>query len=339
MLIGSKILKIRKDNNLSQEEFAKIFKVTRQTVSSWENNKNYPDLETLVKIAEQYNVSLDYLIKDDKELAKKYKKKKINIPLVVITSLICIFIIGWLILKVLFVACIYSQNADLSGLTFYREKNISRKKMNDDDYIKFENINIPKSIEESAIKKYDNEYNTLNYSYGNKIISIYKNEINPEIKYYMVHYDYHLKYGDDLTSKLLKNFDYNKVIESNDIKNDDDFINYVLSLDYNINIFTSFKDLKEVLFFTSIYHSDYELSDFFNSSSISSPKEKIFDENNIHYATISSWRRFNFININRYIFIDFFKDNQIYTICISDTDSDRFSDDFINELISSTYID
>ena len=35
---------------MSQEEFAQRYHVTRQTISNWENEKNYPDLETLVKI-------------------------------------------------------------------------------------------------------------------------------------------------------------------------------------------------------------------------------------------------------------------------------------------------
>ena len=43
MNIGNKIQKLRNDCNMSQAEFAEKFHVTRQTVSNWENNKNYPD--------------------------------------------------------------------------------------------------------------------------------------------------------------------------------------------------------------------------------------------------------------------------------------------------------
>ena len=39
MNIGSKIIEIRKKRNMTQEDFAKIFHVTRQTVSNWENQK------------------------------------------------------------------------------------------------------------------------------------------------------------------------------------------------------------------------------------------------------------------------------------------------------------
>ena len=43
MDIGNKIQKIRADHNMTQAEFADKFHVSRQTVSNWENNKNYPD--------------------------------------------------------------------------------------------------------------------------------------------------------------------------------------------------------------------------------------------------------------------------------------------------------
>ena len=59
MNIGNQILNIRKENQLTQEEFGKLFHVTRQTVSNWENGKSYPDLQVLVDISNQFGVSLD----------------------------------------------------------------------------------------------------------------------------------------------------------------------------------------------------------------------------------------------------------------------------------------
>lgn len=44
MNIGNQILNIRKEKQLTQEEFGKLFHVTRQTVSNLENEKSYPDL-------------------------------------------------------------------------------------------------------------------------------------------------------------------------------------------------------------------------------------------------------------------------------------------------------
>ena len=71
MKLGKNIAKIRKDNNLTQDELAEKCFVTRQTISNWEIGKSYPDLETLVKISNDFNVSLDILLKEDDEMIKK----------------------------------------------------------------------------------------------------------------------------------------------------------------------------------------------------------------------------------------------------------------------------
>lgn len=70
MDLGSKLGLIRKEHNLTQEEFAEKYNVTRQTVSNWENSKSYPDLDTLVKISDDFSVSLDVLLKEDKKVIK-----------------------------------------------------------------------------------------------------------------------------------------------------------------------------------------------------------------------------------------------------------------------------
>lgn len=81
MQLGQAIAQIRKERGLTQEAFAKMYNVTRQTVSNWENEKSYPDLSTLVKISDEFNVSLDILLKGDfrmvKDIDKKLKKTAI----------------------------------------------------------------------------------------------------------------------------------------------------------------------------------------------------------------------------------------------------------------------
>ena len=54
MELGKNIIKIRKQNNLTQDDFAEKYFVTRQTVSNWENSKSYPDLETIIKISDDF---------------------------------------------------------------------------------------------------------------------------------------------------------------------------------------------------------------------------------------------------------------------------------------------
>ena len=93
MNIGSKIAEIRKEHNLSQEELANMFFVTRQTISSWENGKSYPDIETIIKISDKFNISLDKLLKGDKKMVKKIDKK-VRLNKYLIIALIILIIIA-----------------------------------------------------------------------------------------------------------------------------------------------------------------------------------------------------------------------------------------------------
>lgn len=59
---GNKILELRKENGLSQKEFAEKLNVTDKAVSKWERGLNFPDLFVLEKIASQFDVSLVTLL-------------------------------------------------------------------------------------------------------------------------------------------------------------------------------------------------------------------------------------------------------------------------------------
>lgn len=76
MEIGKQIKKHRAELGLSQEEFADKIFVTRQSVSNWENDKNYPDINSLVLMAEIFGVSLDSLVKGDIEKMQEEIKKE-----------------------------------------------------------------------------------------------------------------------------------------------------------------------------------------------------------------------------------------------------------------------
>ncbi len=78
MNLGEKIVKIRKDNKMSQDDLAEVLNVTRQTISNWENSKNYPDIETLIQLSDKFHISLDVLLKGDKKMVYKMDKKMKN---------------------------------------------------------------------------------------------------------------------------------------------------------------------------------------------------------------------------------------------------------------------
>lgn len=76
MELGKQIRMHRLENKLSQEELADRIYVSRQTISNWENDKNYPDINSLVLLSEVSKVSLDKLIKGDIEIMKDVIKKE-----------------------------------------------------------------------------------------------------------------------------------------------------------------------------------------------------------------------------------------------------------------------
>ena len=71
MELGGQIRKYRKALSLSQDALAEKVFVSRQTVSSWENDKSYPDVNSLVLLSEVFQTSIDNLIKGDLEIMKK----------------------------------------------------------------------------------------------------------------------------------------------------------------------------------------------------------------------------------------------------------------------------
>jgi len=76
MELGKRILAIRKENDLTQDELAEICNVTRQTISNWENGKSYPDLDTLVMLSDSFGVSLDAMLKGDREMVSEITKEQ-----------------------------------------------------------------------------------------------------------------------------------------------------------------------------------------------------------------------------------------------------------------------
>ena len=72
--VGQKLQKARTGQQLMQEQIAEQLGVTRQTISNWENNKSYPDIVSLIKLSDIYQVSLDSLLKGDEAMVKHLAK-------------------------------------------------------------------------------------------------------------------------------------------------------------------------------------------------------------------------------------------------------------------------
>ena len=67
MILADKIINERKKNGWSQEELAEQLSVSRQSISKWEGAQAIPDIQKIIKMAELFGVTTDYLLKDDEE--------------------------------------------------------------------------------------------------------------------------------------------------------------------------------------------------------------------------------------------------------------------------------
>lgn len=64
-MLSEKLYALRKKSGLSQEQLAEKLHVSRQAISKWESGVSVPESEKLVVISEFFQVSLDYLMKED----------------------------------------------------------------------------------------------------------------------------------------------------------------------------------------------------------------------------------------------------------------------------------
>ena len=98
MELGKQIKNCRQEANLSQEELAERVYVSRQTISNWENDKSYPDVNSLVLLSEVFHISLDKLIKGDidrmREEIKKEEVAKLNHYGTILTVLFVVMLVS-----------------------------------------------------------------------------------------------------------------------------------------------------------------------------------------------------------------------------------------------------
>lgn len=106
MEISKCIKDARQNNNISQESLAEQLGVSRQTVSSWETGKSYPDIVSVIKMSDIFNISLDKMLKEDKNLVNNIQEKMDTVKSnksIVFTILFAIIIFGGIYLIQTFV--------------------------------------------------------------------------------------------------------------------------------------------------------------------------------------------------------------------------------------------
>lgn len=101
MNFGKYVKILRKDNFLTQEEFANKLGVSRQTVSNWEQNITTPNLNDIEKICKVFNIELNYFCKKEKNSNNLFKKV-LKIYLIINAVIIILALIGLLIFKIVY---------------------------------------------------------------------------------------------------------------------------------------------------------------------------------------------------------------------------------------------
>lgn len=92
--IAKFIYKIRKDNNLTQQQLAEKLGVTYQAVSKWETGKNIPDIAILQQLSQIYNIDINELI-----LGKKPKKQFSNKNIIILIFVLIITLFSLIYFK------------------------------------------------------------------------------------------------------------------------------------------------------------------------------------------------------------------------------------------------
>ena len=194
MKFEEKLITLRKQKLLSQEQLAEKLDVTRQTVSKWELGQSRPDMDKLTNMSKLFNVSIDTLTNDDVSLDDEEKPKESVVPIkkknnsnfkgkIISYVLIIIFIIssGMLVLRL--------GNSLIKGI----QRQIKQSEKEEQE-IKDRQEEVRREIEEEKKKQEEEqeeknknfERNSFNNSFeiyqGTKSGMLAKNQIDNVIK-------------------------------------------------------------------------------------------------------------------------------------------------------------
>lgn len=104
MNLSHQIKKFREQQHFSQEDLSEKIFVSRQTISNWENGRNYPDLDSIVLLSDVLNISLDQLLREDSIMVKevsseqrKGKRRKIYLRILLPLFILLLLFTGYML--------------------------------------------------------------------------------------------------------------------------------------------------------------------------------------------------------------------------------------------------
>lgn len=119
--IGCFLKALRKEKELTQEQLAEMFNVSRRTVSRWETGQNIPDLDLLIELSDYYQVEIRELLDGKRKKEKMNTEEQETVRTVIELSyedrkrilkrMNILFIIG-LFIAVIDMVLVFNDNAD-----------------------------------------------------------------------------------------------------------------------------------------------------------------------------------------------------------------------------------
>lgn len=182
--IGEKIKEARIKKKMTQQDLSDLLNISRSAISNWESGRNYPDLDTIVRLSDILEISLNNLLREDKIMVKeiskeqrKNSKRKILLRLIIPLFILSLCTTGYLL---------YQENSNVHNIispnineTITLENNLEKGKEFDFSYTKnvfWEKkiVNVDGSSSEVEIRIIDKKTNDIIYDFSVKPGKNYK---------------------------------------------------------------------------------------------------------------------------------------------------------------------
>lgn len=282
MKFNEKIMKLRKQKGLSQEEFANKLNVSRQAIYKWETEQSVPDIKNVQEICKIFNVSIEYLLNDDlnedvpqeKHSSKKSKKfiiKSIFKFLIFLLIIyLVIFIIKFCLIKI------------ISYRYFKNSENASNYSIMRGEEVVYDSIKHTTTSSKNCTAYFINSKTLYFYDLPNNNLSALNYvDFDNNIRFYL-----EPKNNNEYNYEDCRNEGNNKNLNNVQSKNSDiatSPFNFTF-IEFSANPF-SFATLNTVYNFSITDHSYYLYN--FNDGLLENCEEKSFDNRYTHYYNTS----------------------------------------------------
>ncbi len=113
LVIANNLIRLRKQNNLTQLQLANQLNYSDKAISKWEKGTCVPSVEVLMKVASFYGVRIEDILYENRETKPKSERVKLRVTL---SLLSCVFV--WLIATIIFVILFYIKGIENTWLCF-----------------------------------------------------------------------------------------------------------------------------------------------------------------------------------------------------------------------------